>query len=69
MLTLADYRQTIEEIEKGDGPPADLDRDLALRSLVHEICGRPWDTAEEQEKAQCLVIRLERLRHILAEQK
>jgi hypothetical protein len=66
MLTLTDYSHAIEQIEIGKGE-TDLDRDLALRSLVHEICGRPWDTAEERERAQVLVIRLERLRFTLTE--
>jgi hypothetical protein len=59
MLTLTDYSHAIEEIEKGNGPHTD--RELALKRLVHEICGHAWDTGEERERAQVLVIRLERL--------
>jgi hypothetical protein len=63
MLTLAEYRRAIDEIEKRNGPPTVDVRDAAVKSLVHEINGRPWDTAEARERAQSLVIRLELLRY------
>ncbi len=62
MRTLTDCIHAVEQIENGGSNHMPPDRDRALRSLVHEICGRPWDSPEEREHAQSLVIRLELLR-------
>src|SRR5262245_50126188 len=55
------FTQFIEELEQGQYPPCFPDRTKASQTLVDEICGAPWQTAEERDKAQGLVIRLVRL--------
>jgi hypothetical protein len=58
---LAFFAQAGAPIEKGTYPPGGPDRAASTRALVREICGAPWQTAEERREAQRLA-RLERLR-------
>jgi hypothetical protein len=62
LTTLAKYRQAVQDLEAGKLPPGSHDRAAAIKSLVDQICGHPWATAEERSQAQSLVARLERMR-------
>ena len=59
---LAFFAQAAVQIEKGTYPPGGPDRAASIRALVREMCGAPWQTADERGEAQRLVARLERLR-------
>jgi hypothetical protein len=54
---LSRLRRAVEQIEHQQCPRRAED----VKALVGEICTAPWRTAEEREKAQGLVARLERL--------
>jgi hypothetical protein len=62
MPTLAEFRQLVEDMEKGQHPARFPDRATAINALVDEICGVPWNSVEEREKAQGLIRRLEKLK-------
>ena len=62
MTTFEKLTRDVEELEKGRLPAQFPKRAAAIKALVDEICGFPWQSAEEREKAQGLVHRLERMR-------
>jgi hypothetical protein len=62
LTTLAEYSRAVEDLEAGRVPPGAHDRTAAIESLVDQIRGHPWATAEERSQAQGLVARLERMR-------
>jgi hypothetical protein len=62
MRTLHDYQKEVEEFESGHCPARFSGQDGALKLLIHEMCSAPWQTREERNKAQVLVIRLDTLR-------
>jgi hypothetical protein len=62
LTTLAEYKQGVEDLEAGKLPPGSRDRAATIQSLVDQISGHPWATAEERSQAQGLVARLERMR-------
>jgi hypothetical protein len=62
MPLLTKFTQLAEQMETGGCPPAFSDRNAAFTGLVDAICGAPWRTPAEREKAQGLLARLERLR-------
>ncbi len=55
MRALQDYEKLVQELENG---PKDTQR---IQALVQEICSTPWSSGEERQRAQGLVLRLERL--------
>jgi hypothetical protein len=68
MFTFDQVKRAVEEMEQGKFPPPDIsnsDRIAAIKSLLDQVCSAPWTTAEEREKAQGLVSRLERLKYSL----
>jgi hypothetical protein len=62
MSTFDHFSQLVEEVEGGRLPARFSDRASAIKALVGEICGAPWESGEERERAQGLVLRLERMK-------
>jgi hypothetical protein len=54
MPSIDEFSRRVREMEKGT-TPADV------VALLDRICGTPWETAEERERAQELVARLEKM--------
>ncbi len=70
MSTFDRLKRGVEEMELGQFPPPSIsnsDRITAIKSRVDQVCSAPWTTAEERDKAQGLVARLERLKYSLQE--
>jgi hypothetical protein len=57
--SLEEYGRRVAEFETAERP-ATVEK---INALVNSICGAAWETAEERERAQGLVARLERLKH------
>ncbi len=53
------FAQSVEELERGPYLP---DRHAAAKALLDAIYIAPWQTAQERERAQSLVARLERVK-------
>jgi len=58
---IAKYTAFVTDMEAGTYPACLTDRNAAIKRLLEDICGFPWETAEQRESAQKLVARLERL--------
>lgn len=59
---LPHFTRLVAAMEKGQYPPSFPDHAKAIQALVGEICIAPWQTAEDRNKAQGLVLRLTRLK-------
>ena len=56
---LAQVDLFVQELEAGMVPAGFADRFSAARSLIEQFCNVPWQSKDEREQAQVLVLRLE----------
>jgi len=62
MSTLAEYEESVSELEGGKSPRLRPDWEEAISDLVRVICETRWRSAGDRDGAQALVCRLEVLR-------